>query len=89
MFIPAEDYHENQDWESGLPVWTWAIIAVISVLVFGALIGLFYKTYMSCQKKRCEEALVTCYLCKRRVTQGQWKQGSHRQKCAGSQYGHP
>ena len=84
MFIPAEDYQEHQDWDSddGVPVWTWAIIAVISIIVFGALIALFYKTYMSCQKKRCEEALVTCYLCKRRVTQGQWKQGTHRQKCA-------
>ena len=84
MFIPSEDYQEHPDWDSegGLPVWTWAVMAVISIIVFGALICLFYKTYSSCKKKRCEESLVTCYLCKRRVTQGQWKQGSHRQKCA-------
>ena len=85
MFIsPEEDYQDDPDWDSDeeVALWTWAVIAAISIIVFGALICLFYKTYVSCKKKRCEESLVTCYLCKKRVMQGQWKQGKHRQKCA-------
>ena len=85
MFVSQEeDYQEDADWDTdgGVAIWTWAVIAALSIIVFGALIYLFYQTYKSCQKKRCEESLVTCYLCKRRVTQGQWKQGKHRQTCA-------
>jgi len=84
VFIPSEEYPGPSNWEDrdGIPVWTWAVISTVSIFIFGALIWLFYRTYTSCKKKRCEETLVTCYLCKKRVAQGQWKQGIHRQKCA-------
>jgi len=50
-----EDERHTDGWETdGAALWTWIIIAVISTLVLGTLICLFYKTYISCKKKKCE-----------------------------------
>jgi len=82
VFLSTPD-DNNDDWYGeGLTLWTWIIIAIISTVVLGVLICLFYKTYVSCQRKHNEESLMTCYLCVQRVSFSQWKQGSHRRKCA-------
>lgn len=45
-----EDQRHTDGWETdGAALWTWIIIAVISTLVLGTLICLFYKTYISCK----------------------------------------
>ena len=71
-----QDYKDEPSWfDEGVTLWTWIILSLVSTLVLGTLICLFYKTYMSCKRKKCEENLITCYLCIRKVTVVQWRQG--------------
>ena len=88
MFLTQSDYDKDSSsgsvWFSeGFTLWSWIIISVVTLIVLGALIFLFYKTYSSCRKKSCNDAdMLTCYLCVRRVTISSWRQGTHQQKCA-------
>ena len=58
VFLSTPD-DNNDDWYGeGLTLWTWIIIAIISTVVLGVLICLFYKTYVSCQRKHNEEQIL-------------------------------
>ena len=77
VFLTVQDSDSASSWYGeGATLWTWIIIAAVSTLVLGGLICLFYRTYLSCRRKHCEqEALVTCHLCTRRVPASSWRQG--------------
>ena len=76
VFLNQGDYKDESSWfDEGVTLWTWIILSLVSTIVLGTLICLFYKTYVSCKKKNCEENLITCYLCIRKVPMVQWRQG--------------
>ena len=77
VFLTVQDSAPASSWYGeGATLWTWLIIAAVSTIVLGGLICLFYRTYLSCRRKHCEqEAVVTCHLCTRRVPASSWRQG--------------
>ena len=49
FYIKFYQHDHHQQSGDGAALWTWIIIAVISTLVLGALICLFFKTFTSCK----------------------------------------